>query len=310
MARNRRHESPLRPRYWPYWLAVGLLWVLSKLPMGLQRWMGYRIGDLFHAFGRRRRHIARVNVDLCFPDWSESERARLVREHFRAVGFALFETTLSWWASDARLRKLVRLEGLEHLEQALARGKGVLLLSAHFTTLELSGRLLVLFHPFAAMYRPHENPVIEHLFARQRNRHTLRAIPKDDIKGMLRALKSNQAVWYAQDQSAGGRNSVIVPFFGEPAATQTGTHRIARVSGAPVLPFFGFRDRDGHYRLVIRPPLTDFPTEDPETDTARINRVIEDAVREAPEQYFWAHRRFRKREGMPDPYLREGQSRS
>lgn len=304
MARNRRHESPLHPRYWAYWLAVGLLWCLSKLPLGLQRWLGYRIGDLFHIFGRRRRHIARINVDLCFPEWSESERARLVRDHFRAVGFALFETTLSWWGSDARLGKLVRIEGLEHLEQALSKGKGVLLLSAHFTTLELAGRLLTMFHPFAAMYRPHENPVIEHLFASQRNRHTLQAISKEDIKGMLRALKANQAVWYAQDQSAGGRHSVIVPFFGVPSATQTTTHRIARVSGAPVLPFFGYRDADGRYRLVIHPPLEDFPTDDPYADTARINRTIENAVKTAPEQYFWTHRRFRKREGLPDPYRR------
>jgi KDO2-lipid IV(A) lauroyltransferase len=304
MARNRRHESPLRPRYWGYWLVVAILWALSRLPLGLQRWLGFRIGDLFHALGRRRRHIARVNVDLCFPQMPEAKRAQLVREHFRSAGFALFETALSWWGSDTRLRRLVRIEGLEHLEQAMAQGKGVLLLSAHFTTLELVGRLLILFHPFAAMYRPHENPVIEYLFARQRNRHTQQAIPKDDIKGMLRALKANQAVWYAQDQSAGGRNSVIVPFFGEPAATQTGTHRIARVSGAPVLAFFGFREPDGGYRLVIRPPLQDFPTEDPEADTARINQVIEGAVREAPEQYFWAHRRFRKRPGLPDPYQR------
>jgi len=265
--------------------------------------MGYRIGDLFHAFGRRRRHIARVNVDLCFPDWSESERAHLVREHFRAVGFALFETTLSWWASDARLRKLVRLEGLEHLEQALARGKGVLLLSAHFTTLELAGRLLTQHHRFAAMYRPHENPVIEKLFASNRNRHCLQAIQRNDVKGLLRALKQNQAVWYAPDQGKGGRNSVIAPFFGEPASTHTGTHRIARVSGAPVVPFFGFREPDGTYRLVIEPPLENFPTDDVLADTTQINRVIEAAVRKAPDQYFWAHRRFKKRKGMPDPYL-------
>lgn len=302
MARKRRHDSPFLPRYWGHWLAVGILWSASHLPLGLQHWLGNRLGDLFYLLGRRRRNIARINIDLCFPELDEAERARLVRAHFRAAGFGLFETTLSWWGSDRRLRKLVRTEGLEHLQGALARGKGALLLSAHFTTLELVGRLLILFQPFAAMYRPHENPVVEYLFARNRSRHCDRAIRRDDVKGLLRALKDNLPVWYAQDQSKGGKNSVIVPFFGEPAATQTSTHRIARASGAPVLPFFGMREPDGRYRLTIHPPLEDFPTDDPVADTARVNAVIEDAVRSAPEQYFWAHRRFRKRKGLADPY--------
>lgn len=303
MTRSKHQESPFRPRYWGHWFAVGLLWSASHLPLGLQHRLGNRLGDLFYLLGRRRRRIAQVNINLCFPHLGDAERTRLVREHFRAMGFALFETTLSWWGSDRRLKKLARIEGLDHLRTVLEQGKGVLLLSAHFTTLELIGRLLTLHHPFAAMYRPHENPVIEYLFARNRNHHCERAIRRDDIKGLLRALRDNLPVWYAQDQSKGGKNSVIVPFFGEPAATQTSTHRIARASGAPVLPFFGIREPDGHYRLVIRPPLQAFPTDDPVADTARINTVIEDAVRMAPEQYFWAHRRFRKRKGMPDPYL-------
>lgn len=305
MPRKRRHDSPLLPRYWGHWLAVGLLWSASHLPLAAQHWLGNRLGDLFHLLGRRRRHIARVNIDLCFPELGECERARLVREHFRAAGFALFETALSWWGSDRRLGKMATIEGLGHLQTALAQGKGALLLSAHFTTLELVGRLLILsHHPIAAMYRPHENPVIEYLFARNRGLHCERSIRRDDVKGLLRALKDNLPVWYAQDQSKGGRYSVTVPFFGEPAATQTATHRIARASGAPVLPFFGIREADGTYRLSIHPPLKDFPTDDPVRDTARINSIIEDAVRMAPEQYFWAHRRFKKRQGMADPYSR------
>lgn len=302
MARNRRNESPFRPRYWGYWIAVALLWALSHLPLSLQRAIGFRLGDLLHLLGRRRRRIARINVDLCLGQRSDTERGRLVHDHFRSAGFALFETALSWWGDDARLRKLARIEGLEHLEQALEQGRGVLLLSAHFTTLELAGRLLALFHPFAVMYRPHENPVIERLFARNRSRHFSRAIRRNDVKGLLRALKDNQVVWYAPDQGKGGRNSVVAPFFGEPAATQTGTHRIARISGAPVVPFFGLRQADGTYRLVIQPPLAGFPTDDVLADTTRVNRIIEAAVRRAPEQYFWAHRRFKKRHGLPDPY--------
>lgn len=157
---------PLHPRYWIYWLAAGILWGLSCLPLRWQYALGCGIGDLLHALGKHRRRIARVNVDLCFPELSATARTQMVRAHFRSLGLALFETALSWWGSDRRVKKLARIEGLEHLKRATAQGKGALLVSAHFTQLELVGRLLTLFHPIAAMYRPNENPVIEYLFIR------------------------------------------------------------------------------------------------------------------------------------------------
>jgi len=292
------------PRYWPAWSGLLLLWLSAKLlPYGLALGFGRLLGRLGCRLIPRRRHIAQVNLQLCFPELSETERTRLVRRHFESLGTGLLMSGFAWWASDAKLRPLVRIEGLEHLRQAIAEGRGAILLSAHFTDLELTGRLLSLHHPFAVMYRRHENPVIEQAFSENRRHRFTTAIPRDDIRLMVRTLRNNHAVWYAPDQSFRGANSALVPFFGIPAATNTGTSRLAKVARAPVLLFVGYRlPGSGGYRLVIQPPLQDFPTDDPETDAARINGLIEQAVRQAPEQYLWIHRRFKKREGLADPY--------
>jgi Kdo2-lipid IVA lauroyltransferase/acyltransferase len=298
-------KAPLGPATWPFWIIAGLAWLATRLPLQAQRSIGRSIGRTFQRLGRSRRHVTRVNLRLCFPDRTEGEREALLRAHFEAAGIGVLETACGWWCPRAKFEGIYSLEGLEHLDRALEQGRGVLLVSAHFTTLEFCARILTLHRPFAAMYRPNENPVVDYLFKHNREHHTEGAIDRNDIKGLLRALKRNAVVWYAPDQGKSGRHTELVPFFGIPASTQTATHRIARISRAPVLPFFGCRHADGRYRLTIHPPLSDFPTEDPVVDTARINQVIEKAVLEAPEQYFWSHRRFKGRQGLPDPYRRE-----
>ena len=301
--RNReRLKAPLSPRFWPLWIGVGWAWLATRLPFRWQHAIGRAIGRLFLRLGGRRRRVAEVNLALCFPDQSAEARRALLQAHFEATGIGVLETVSGWWAPAARFEGLYTLEGLEHLDRALEAGRGALLVSAHFTTLEFCARILSLHRPFAAMYRPNRNPVIDYLFKRNREHHTLGAIERSDIKGLLRSLRQNTPVWYAPDQGARGRQTELVPFFGVPATTQTATHRIARVSRAPVLPFFGHRLADGRYRLTVHPPLDHFPTEDPVADTARVNQVIEQAILAAPEQYFWSHRRFKRREGLPDPY--------
>jgi Kdo2-lipid IVA lauroyltransferase/acyltransferase len=295
-------SPPLGPSTWPSWLLVALIWLATRMPFRWQHGLGRILGRVFHRLGRARRHVTRVNLALCFPERSDEEREAILRGHFEAMGIGLLETASGWWAPTRRFEGIYTLEGLEHLDRALEQGRGVLLVSAHFTTLEFCARILSLHRRFAAMYRPNEAPVVDYLFKRNREHHTLGAIERNDIKGLLRMLKRNVPVWYAPDQGTSGRQTELIPFFGVPASTQTATHRIAKVSRAPVLPFFGRRRPDGSYRLIIHPPLADFPTDDPIADTTRINQAIEQAVLEAPEQYFWSHRRFKSRPGLPDPY--------
>ncbi|MES9823236.1 MAG: LpxL/LpxP family Kdo(2)-lipid IV(A) lauroyl/palmitoleoyl acyltransferase [Candidatus Thiodiazotropha endolucinida] len=303
MAKKRKH-SPYSPLYLPTWAGLGVLWLASQsLPYRPALLIGRLIGKLVYRLSAKRRHIAAVNLSICFPQMSETERQALLREHFHSLGIGIVMIGFAWWANDDKLRSLIDIEGIEHLQKSLDRGKGVILLSAHFTDLEITGRLLSLFQPIAVMYRPHENPVIEWAFSRNRRMRFEAAIPRNDIRQVVRTLRQNLPVWYAPDQSFKGRNSTLAPFFGEPAGTNTATSRLAKISGADVILFSGFRKQDGSgYRLIIHPPLTDFPTQDVAQDATHINGLIEKAINYAPEQYLWIHRRFKKRKVIPDPY--------
>ncbi|WJW75265.1 LpxL/LpxP family Kdo(2)-lipid IV(A) lauroyl/palmitoleoyl acyltransferase [Thiohalobacter sp. IOR34] len=294
----------LAPRFWPLWSGLGLGWLVAQLPYRWQMRLGRGLGALLFHTARRRRHIARTNLRLCFPELDEAARERLLRSNFAALGMGVVETAMSWWTPDARLRPLARIEGLEHLRAALAQGRGVILLSAHFMTLEIGGRLLALEAPFHVLYREHKNPLFERVMRRARERHFEKAIPRDDMRGFLRSLKANMPVWYAPDQNYGREHSIFVTFFGIPAATISATHRLARISGAPVVPFFPERlADDAGYRLRLLPALADFPSGDEAADTQRINDLIEAEIRRIPEQYLWVHRRFKTRpEGEKTPY--------
>lgn len=282
------------PRYWPTWLALGILRVFEPLPFSLLVWLGRRIGGLLARLPLGFVRIARRNLELCFPELSLAEREKILREHFRSLGIGLFETAISWWSSDARIRELTRLEGEEHLRAALARGRGAILLSAHFTALEIGARALCARIPTSIMYRPTRNLVLERFLARNRNRQAKRAIPRDDIRTLIAALKNNEPVWYAPDQAYRKKGAEMVQFFHLPAATNTATSRLARMTGAAVLPYFPERLPGSRgYRMVIQPMLENFPTDDPAADARRFNQLIEAQVRRSPEQYLWIHRRFK-----------------
>lgn len=294
----------LHPRYWPTWLGLGLLWLLVQLPFRTQMQLGALLGSMFYRLARRRRHITRCNIALCFPELDAAAQEGLVRNTFRSAGISLMEIGLAWWGKEQELAKRVHIEGLEHLQQATAQGKGVLLLGAHFTSLEISGRLMALFHPVAAMYRQHENPLYEAMVKHSRERHLQKIISRKDMRGMVRALREGTVVWYATDQDFGRKNMVFAPFFGVQTATLVMTSKLAKLSGAPVLPFFSQRlADDSGYRLTVLPPLTDFPSGDEVADATRINAIIETQVRKAPDQYLWLHRRFKTRPpGEPGLY--------
>jgi Kdo2-lipid IVA lauroyltransferase/acyltransferase len=306
MARDRRplHHF-LAPRWWPWWLGLGLLRVSVALPYRLQMALGRAAGRIAHRMLAARRFVARRNIEICFPELDPGARDALVRRHFEALGCGVLEMAMAWWGRPARLDALVTLEGLEHLEAALAHGRGAILFSAHFTPLEMSGRHLTARYEVDAMYRPSpENPLMNEILRRGRERTARRTIAKDDVRAMLKSLRANVPVWYAPDQSYRRKYSAPVTFFGEHAMTNTATSRLSALSGAPVLPFFIRRiGAAGGYVATIQPPLEDFPGDDPVADTERLNRAIEAQVRLAPEQYYWVHRKFKARpDPWPDPY--------
>ena len=292
-AANALPTPPRGPRHWPVWLGVGLCMALARLPWPLQRALGTAIGWLALRLLRSRRDAARANLALCLPELDEAQREALLQANFRDVGIGLFEFARAWWGSVAPMRRDVRIEGLEILRELQANGRGVLMVSGHFMTLELCGRLLCDHVPLAGMYRRHRSPVMEWAVMRGRLRYASAMFGNGDTRAAIRHLKRGGLLWYAPDQDMRGKETVFAPFFGIPAATITATHQFARLTGCAVVPFFHRRE-GGRYVLRIGPPLEPFPTDNVVTDSARVNAAIEAMVREAPSQYLWLHRRFKR----------------
>jgi Kdo2-lipid IVA lauroyltransferase/acyltransferase len=291
------------PRHWPLWCSLALMRGAARLPFRAQLACGRMAGRIGRLFMTKRRRIAEVNLALCFPELDEHARRELLARHFEALGIGLIEVACSWWTPDDVLRRRVEVRGLEHLQRVQADGVPVLLLSAHFTTLEIGGHVLSQLAPISVMYRRNDDPLLEELIQRHRSRRVASAIHRDSVKDMLRALKRGEAVWYAPDQNYRRQNSALVPFFGHPTPTNTATSRLAQMTGARVIPFAVERlPGTQGYRLTLHPPLEDFPTGDVHADTLRVNRLLEEQIRAVPEQYLWIHRRFKTPGDEPDPY--------
>ncbi len=283
----------LAPRHWPVWLGVGLCVALARLPWGLQRRLGAGVGWLALRLFKERREAARTNLALCLPELDEAARDALLRDNFRDLGIGLFEFARAWWGDAAPMRATASIEGLEVLQRVQAEGRGVLLVSGHFMTLEMCGRLLCDHVPLAGMYRKYRSPVMEWAVLRGRLRYASAMFGNSDTRAAIRHLKRGGVLWYAPDQDMRGKDTVFAPFFGIPAATITATHQFARMTGCAVVPFFHRREGD-RYLLRVGEPLAPFPSEDAAADSAAVNAAIEAMVRQAPSQYLWLHRRFKR----------------
>lgn len=288
----------MHPRFWPSWLGLLFMRLSIYLPVKAQLMVGKWLSWIMTPLMKSRKKIARRNLELCFPELSEEQRTALLEENFRTMGMMLIETALSWWASDASLQKRVQYQGLEHLEAALVKGKGVILLTGHFTSMELGGRLIMLKNPCYVMFRELNNQLFNSVMMQARTYHSEGIVLRDDPRPMVRALKKNKVVWYAPDQDFGRKMSVFAKFFGVSAATVPATARLVKMSGAAVIPFVPRREKDGSYTLSLSAPLTNFPTGDDIADAQVINDLLEKEIRLSPAQYLWIHRRFKtQREG-------------
>ena len=201
------------PRYWPTWLGLGIIRLLALLPFSVIRVTGKLIGSAAYYLFTERRRIARINLKICFPDKDASWYRETLKQQFQSLGIGVLEIPLAWWGSDRKLQGLAEVEGLDHLEAAASAGKGVLLLSAHFTCLEMGGRLLAPHFRIVPMYRPSSNPLVRHLMDTARRRVCSEIIPRDAVKQLIRSLRAGNVVWYAPDQNTGRRKGVFVDFF-------------------------------------------------------------------------------------------------
>ena len=292
------------PRFWPTWILLALMRISAMLPFRILVSMGKLLGFLVYHLMWRRRQIARINIDLCFPDLAPHQRQKICRDCFRSIGISIFETALAWWGGAKKLKSLYRIEGFEHIEKAQKENKAILLLSGHMSCTDIGATLLAFHLPFQAMYKPAKNKLFEAVMLERRGQTYYEMVPRKQSRRLLKNLKNKIATWYGPDQNFGREETVYAPFFGVPATTLTATSRITSFADAVVIPFFPYRlDNDKGYKLCISAPVENYPNDFGIEDATKINKVIEDAVRVAPEQYLWLHKRFRLRPpGEPKLY--------
>ncbi|MFN3398155.1 MAG: lipid A biosynthesis acyltransferase [Sulfurimicrobium sp.] len=275
---------------------IFIFWLLHFLPLPMLAPIGKGLGMLLYALGRERRRVARINLRLCFPELGDRQREKRVRAHFRAFGQSLLDRGILWWSSERRLRRLVRVEGLEHWQAV--QDKPVIWLAPHFVGLDMGGVRLTADHPLVSMYSRQKSRAIDRLLlhARTRFNPSIMVSRQEGLKPVIKAMKQGLPFYYLPDMDFGARDAEFVPFFGVPAATVTALPRLAKLTGAAVVPVVT-RQLPGGRGYVARfyPAWGNFPSGDSNADTLRMNQFIEERVREVPEQYFWLHKRFKTR---------------
>ncbi|MCP4430285.1 MAG: LpxL/LpxP family Kdo(2)-lipid IV(A) lauroyl/palmitoleoyl acyltransferase [Gammaproteobacteria bacterium] len=294
----------LHPRYWPMWLTIGLLRLISFLPYKIQLGLGRHLGSLIQLVSGPRQRIVDTNLENCLPDLPAKQRQQIKNRCYKNIGVSLLEMSMCWWWSEQRLRPLAEIRGKEHIDEALASGRGVILLTGHFTSLEIGARLLALFMPIQVMYRTQKNRLFDSYLYSKRNRYFVNTISRKNTRQLIKGIKNQIPTWYAPDQNFRKERNVFAPFMGVQTATITASSRLAQSSGAVMLPFYPERKRDGSgYILWIDPPIDNFPSGDDVIDASAINNSIENFVRQHPDHYMWIHQRFKTRpHGEPGFY--------
>jgi len=291
----------LAPRYWRAWILIGWLRLSAALPWRFSLALHKRLGSWLGARSRKSAALVEDNLARCFPDLPAAERATLALEYFANMGAIVAELALAWFGSRDKVAALFEIEGLANLERGLADGRGVILCAGHFTPIELAAMSVASCTPrYAQLYNRRRSRLLSEIQRRARARYTTGSVDKRNLRALLRRLRENAVVWFSADEAHTGKSSALIPFFGEPALTNTSLSRLARISGARLVPVFYCRKADDSgYRLRFGSPLEDFPSDDDVADTRRLVAQLEDQIRESPAQYFWKQKRFRRRREEP-----------
>lgn len=285
-------------------LAVFLLWLLHGLPLPLLAAIGRGLGwALFQVAGRRRR-IVEINLSLCFPELDDTQRRRLAQAHFQVLARSMLERGMLWWSRPERLQRLIRVEGAETIRELLDAGRPIMLLAAHFVGLDAGGVGIAMRYDCAGLYAEQSSKVFNRLLYQGRKRFgdQLLLSRDENLRTIVREMKTGRPFYYLPDVNFRTRDSIFVPFFGVPAATVSGLSRLSKLTGAAVVPCATRMLPGGQgYVVEVGRAWENYPTDDIEADTRRMNAWIEDVVRTMPEQYYWVHRRFKTRPAGEPP---------
>ena len=294
---NRGALQYIHPRYWPLWFGILLIWLINLLPYRVTAFLGRCLGVVLYRVAGRRTHIVRTNLELCFPELDRDQTEALMKLHFKALGQAMLTIGINLFASQRRLQRLVTLRDRQHFDQQIEAGKPIILLAPHFVAMEIAGLVLAPERHMLSMYQTIRNPLLDALIRRSRSRFGGIMIErKADMRQVVKLVRGGSPFYYLPDQDPGSSDKIFAPFFGIQTAVTPGLSRFARLSKAAVIPCFTkMLPHGAGYEVIFLPPLEDFPSKDPVEDARRMNEVIEQGIREMPDQYFWVHRRFKSR---------------
>ncbi len=283
------------PNYWGIWLGAAILYLITWLPFRLILMLGKGFGRLLSRIAPKRVAIARKNLKLTFPDWSDAEIERVFNANVERTGMALFETAMGWWWPDWRIKKHLTIEGYEHIEAILKQGKGAFGLALHNVNLEFACRGIGYFHPSIAFYRKHNNPLMDYFQYHGRNRANKYMIHKRNAKALIEALNSAELCLYLPDQDYGASQSIFVPFGGvEQTATTSATLMFAQRGNC--LPFLiSSQYTATGYKIKCYPVIEYLADKSPERALTKLNQDLLDIIKEQPESYLWMHKRFKTR---------------
>lgn len=277
-------------------LGVFILWLIHLLPFPLIVAIGNTVGLLLYLLAGSRRRVGAINLKLCFPELSDSARAKLLRDHFMMFGRGLIERSILWWSSAKRINRLIHVEGVEHFDAI--KDKPAILLVPHFVSMDVGGQWIAQRTDTVCMYANQKSAYLTQLMKEKRARFRTQLLysRQQGLRPILKGMRAGHPFIYPPDQDQGVKDGAFVPFFGVPAATMTSVPRIAKMTGAKIVPAITRTLPGGKgYVLTFYPAWENYPSGDDIADTKRMNAFIEDRVREMPEQYFWLHKRFKNR---------------
>lgn len=290
--------SLLLPKFWLTWLGVGILYILVLLPYPIIYYLGIRIGRITQYLMSNRMYVIRKNLKLCFPDLTHTEQQLLFKKNCESIGMGILETGMAWFWSEKRIKRWFKVSGFKNIIQARKQNTGVLLIGMHFLTLELGARMFGILNPGIGVYRPNNNPLLDWLQTKGRLRSNKNMLNRTNVKGMIKALKQGEIIWYAPDHDYGYKNSIFVPLFKvSHAASTIGTFILIKLAQPAVIPFIPRRlpNALGYELLILSNKKNEIPINKSTNTIKYINKLIEQMILLAPEQYMWLHRRFKTR---------------
>ncbi len=296
-----------KPSYFKFafsWIIYFFLWLLAQLPYRILVFIGKVFGRLLHTFGLRKKVVV-TNLKICFPELNINTRRQLIKKHYQELGIMVTQTLKAFLSQTKKIEQNSVIHGGEHIQACLDKNQGVLLVAGHFTSLDIGGKILCKQFLIAGMYREHKHPLTEYIVTKSRLKYAVKMFKREELRPIIKHLKSGGILWYAPDQDYRRGQSVFVPFFNHLASTITATHQMARLSKCAVLYFHVQRnDKPPFYTLTLSPAMDNFPTKDALEDTKRVNQEIEIMVKKNPHEYLWVHKRFKTTQGgEKNPYI-------